>query len=725
MSQLNEKKVSVKKIIIFLLIFTVLSSSVTIYLIRQKNDEYLNKNELLQNEKTENISDNLGIKSLEETYKENYIKIENIKATNGEKDEDGQYPIEINYVQIDGLKNSEIQDEINKKIKKEVSKYYKNNKYDILNVNARCTANFGNVLSIEIDVYQYNLNSEKSNYELKGINIDLTTGKDINFEDLFTNTAAIKTILTKSIYDTLSISSAGGDFGTLVDEEEYPYDTSNYDEQYDESYKKEIAQKQEMIEDETFKILSYYNNGGNLDFSFSPRCIHVYKDDLDIQIRMKDYYSQIAIYNRYKENSDIYNNKYISHDIIGNEEIPVFLATNDENVRPDLKWDDNDISYINCYKASSDLFCNVVIAGNINEKDEIYEEGIKQVKEYIKTQIEKETKDEAKYIEYFISINTYEDSYEMTTNVYELKTNLENSKAFFSPIIEHFQDGNYNLYYNSEEDDEYGYIWKDSIKDKKQITQSSKELEKKYDSVNNKWLNFETVNNDDTISKEETEKTEEPKSETNQSQNNKVIVIDPGHQEKANLEQEPIGPGATIKKAKVTGGAVGVATGQTEADLNLKVSKLLQERLEQKGYKVIMTRTTNKVNISNSERAQIANDANADAFIRIHANSSETSSAKGVLTMCQTPNNIYNGNLAKESYKLSKLIVDKIATKTGFKNRGVTQTDDMSGINWSKVPVSIVEMGFLSNPDEDKNLADEGYQFKIVDAIVEAIEEFL
>ena len=147
--------------------------------------------------------------------------------------------------------------------------------------------------------------------------------------------------------------------------------------------------------------------------------------------------------------------------------------------------------------------------------------------------------------------------------------------------------------------------------------------------------------------------------------------------------------------------------------------------LEQKGYKVIMTRTTNKVNISNSERAQIANDANADAFIRIHANSSETSSAKGVLTMCQTPNNIYNGNLAKESYKLSKLIVDKIATKTKFKNRGVTQTDDMSGINWSNVPVPIVEMGFLSNPDEDKNLADEGYQSKIVDAIVEAIEEFL
>lgn len=210
----------------------------------------------------------------------------------------------------------------------------------------------------------------------------------------------------------------------------------------------------------------------------------------------------------------------------------------------------------------------------------------------------------------------------------------------------------------------------------------------------------------------------------NQNINSKVIVIDPGHQAKGNSEKEPIGPGANETKAKVTTGATGIVTKQKESELNLKVALLLEKELSKKGYTVIMTRTTNDINMSNSERAQIANNAKADIFIRIHANSSNSSSAKGVLTMCQTEKNKYNGNLEKESYRLSKLVVDNIAKSTGANNRGVMQNDNMSGINWCIIPTTIVEMGFLSNPEEDKLMETQGYQNKVVEGIVNGIEEY-
>lgn len=205
----------------------------------------------------------------------------------------------------------------------------------------------------------------------------------------------------------------------------------------------------------------------------------------------------------------------------------------------------------------------------------------------------------------------------------------------------------------------------------------------------------------------------------------KIIVIDPGHQAKGDSSKEPIGPGASETKTKVTTGATGISTKQTEAELNLKVGLMLRDELQKRGYTVLMTRTTNNVNISNSERAKIANDANADAFVRIHADSYENQSVQGTSALCQTSKNKYNGNLADKSYSLSKKIVDNITKITGSKNRGVTRTDTMSGINWSKVPVAIVEMGFLSNKKEDELLSTTEYQKKIVQGIANGIDEFL
>lgn len=206
----------------------------------------------------------------------------------------------------------------------------------------------------------------------------------------------------------------------------------------------------------------------------------------------------------------------------------------------------------------------------------------------------------------------------------------------------------------------------------------------------------------------------------------KIVALDPGHQSFAidMSAKEPNGPGSQEMKAKCTSGTTGKYTGIPEYQLTLDISLLLRAELESRGYQVILTREDNETAISNSERALMAADSGADIYVRIHANGSENTGVSGALALVPSASNPYVGSLAGDSYTLAELVLNAYCGQTGFTNKGIQMNDTMTGMNWSRVPVMILEMGFMSNENDDYSMADQEFRGRMVAGIADGINQY-
>ena len=204
------------------------------------------------------------------------------------------------------------------------------------------------------------------------------------------------------------------------------------------------------------------------------------------------------------------------------------------------------------------------------------------------------------------------------------------------------------------------------------------------------------------------------------------IVIDPGHDSMANSDTEPIGPGSRTRKIKDGGGTRGVVTRTPEHVITLQISKRLRHvLLERGGYCVAMTRdrATGR-SMGNIARARIANREQAALFVRIHADGSTNRAQHGSSMLYPRAHQGWTDDILPESRTAARLLQRELVRRIGSRDNGIVERRDMTGFNWSDVPAVLAEIGFMTNPAEDRRLNDAKHQQRAALGLARGIERF-
>ena len=189
----------------------------------------------------------------------------------------------------------------------------------------------------------------------------------------------------------------------------------------------------------------------------------------------------------------------------------------------------------------------------------------------------------------------------------------------------------------------------------------------------------------------------------------KTVCVDPGHQV-ALAEKEWTDPGMS-RKNPGDDGARGVVTGNPEYLVTIDVGLKLKSLLEKDGIEVVMTREANDVDLSSINRAEMANNAGADLYVRVHCGNSGDTGKSGTATLYPASTE-WTESIFEDSKTAALFIQEELVKSCSTNDLGVFGIHDKSGFNWSGVPVIEAEIAFLSNTEDDELLATDEFRWE-------------
>ncbi len=204
----------------------------------------------------------------------------------------------------------------------------------------------------------------------------------------------------------------------------------------------------------------------------------------------------------------------------------------------------------------------------------------------------------------------------------------------------------------------------------------------------------------------------------------RTICIDPGHQSQILSTKVPIAPGQARLMPNYNIGTVGITTRNFEYAVVLDIAMELEKRLKELGARVVLTRESNDIPVGNLERALLASEAGADITLSLHCDGHEDEKISGLSVLHPGDKYINDQNLLEKSRSLSQFILQHIIKETKARNRGLSPRNDLIIFNYSKNPCALIELGFLTNPEEDRLLNSEDYRNKLIDGIIKGIMEY-